>query len=330
MDLFIDFSKAFDMLQYNKLYDKLSRNGIQGPILELLKNYHTNRLTTVKIQNQFSVQKSTLKGTAQRSIIGPLEYLIYVNDMCNLIKEGSVYQFADDTCLVVANKKFISAQKLLQHNFDQLCKWAHDVGLAINAQKTKIVYIHSSHNKNLSNPCIMAHNHACFHKKINCNCPTLDVVTEHTYIGLVIHSRFGWSAHVNHVCNKLRSVLGRMSILKYKLPYKTLRLLYLALADSVVNYGLSSYGRTYKTYLMDIHKLQLRLLKTIVPKNIKTKYKDNYEKLFKYCNVMSILEKVKFLMLTESNKPELLVEKTRPNYMRPRSDPCKYNYYTQV
>jgi hypothetical protein len=89
------------------------------------------------------------------------------------------------------------------------------------------------------------------------------------YIGLIIDHRLNWGPHVNYVCDKLRAILSKLSILKHKVPYRTLRLLYLALADSVIGYALGTYGRTFKTNMEKIYNLQIRILKTIVPKHIK-------------------------------------------------------------
>ncbi|KAI5646886.1 reverse transcriptase (RNA-dependent DNA polymerase) domain-containing protein [Phthorimaea operculella] len=305
---------------------KLSRGGIQGPLLELLKNYHTNRYTTVKKADKTSNLVLTTQGTAQGSIVGPTEYLLYVNDMSNIIKKGSVYQFADDTCLLVAHKDIVEAQNLLQKNFDLLCKWAHDVGLVLNAQKTKYIHIHSSHNKVTTKPTIVAHNHLCQHSVVTsqCSCAPIELVKTHTYVGLVIDDRLSWGPHKDHVRNKLRSVLSKLAILKYKLPYKTLRLIYLALADSVIGYGLSSYGRTNKSCLEDIYDLQIRLLKTIVPKHIKNKYKDNYHQLFNHCKIMSVYDKIKLTILTEVNQPDLLNEKERNSRLRTLSENHRY------
>lgn len=124
------------------------------------------------------------------------------------------------------------------------------------------------------------------------------------YLGVILDSNFHWRPHIDHVCNKLRSVLAKLSILKYKVPYKTLRTLYLALADSVIDYGLSSYGRTYKTYVEDIYKLQLRILKTIVPTRIKHKFQDNDTGLFKHCQIVNVFDKVRLRVLCE-NYPKI-------------------------
>lgn len=296
----IDFSKAFDTLNHDTLFKKLEQNGIQGPFLNWFKDYHHNRYNTVSIAGDLSDLKKSNYGTAQGSIIGPTEYLIYVNDMCNIFRTASVYQFADDTCLITANKDIKVAESQMQTEFDALCKWAHDAGLSLNYKKTKIMYIHSPYVKTTYTPRIVAHDHVCMHTgPTYCNCEKLEVVDQHTYLGLKIDTKFNWGPHVEHVCNKLRAILSNLSILKHKMPYSVLRLLYIALADSVINYGISSYGRTYKTYLQKIYDIQIRLLKTIVPLKIKLQYKNNYHKLFKYCRISSVYDKVKLAVILE-------------------------------
>lgn len=296
----VDFSKAFDTLNFEKLYQKMEQNGIQGPMLELLKNYHTNRYNAVSIAGEQSDQIRTQYGTAQGSVLGPTEYLLYVNDMCNVFQHVSVYQFADDTCLISAHKDIIKAQSMMQEDFDTLCKWAHDLGLSINYSKTKLIYIHSPYKKAASLPMIVAHEHSCMHINNNaCKCGKLEIVKEHTYLGLIIDHKFNWRSHVNLICNKLRAILSKLCVLKHKVPYRTLRLMYMSLADSVISYGLTSNGRTYKTYLNDIYNLQIRILKTIVPLKVKFKNKDNYHNLFHYCKVLSIFDKRDLAIVTQ-------------------------------
>lgn len=163
------------------------------------------------------------------------------------------------------------------------------------------MHIRSAHNKTARDITVVAHKHSCLHQQniTTCNCEKIEVVTEHMYLGLIIDHRFNWGPHINYVCDKLRAILSKMSILRYKLPYKTLRMLYLALPDSVIGYALSTYGKTYKTYIEKIYNLQIRLLKTLVPKHIKKKYETEYAQLFKYCNVLPVQNKCKLAILTE-------------------------------
>lgn len=115
------------------------------------------------------------------------------------------------------------------------------------------------------------------------------------------------------------------------MPYKTLRLLYMSLADSIINYGISSYGRTFKTNIQSIYNIQLRMLKSIVPLKVKYKYKNNYKKLFQYCRVINVFDKIDLAIVNEYHeKINLLHKKVRPSNLRtlintPTYELCKCN-----
>lgn len=141
----------------------------------------------------------------------------------------------------------------------------------------------------------------------SCECGRLEIVDKHTYLGLVIDSTFNWGPHIGHICNKLRSILCKLSLLKCKLPFNTLRMLYMSLAESILSYSLSSYGRTYKTYLDNIYKIQLSMVKTIVPNSIRNKYKHDEENLFRYCKIINVHDKFRMMLICDeiSNLPYL-------------------------
>lgn len=187
-------------------------------------------------------------------------------------------------------------------DFTEICKWSHDSGLVLNADKTKLIHVRSSHNYYSGEIKVVAHSHVCLHtKNIQCTnkCINIEQVNEHKYLGLIIDNRFNWAKHIDIVCNKLRIVLAKFYIIKYKIPCDILLTMYKALAESILSYGLSSYGRTYKTYLDQIYNIQYRLLKLIVPLKIKNKYSEDPMGLFKYCGVIPIHKKVDYTLLME-------------------------------
>lgn len=299
---FIDYSKAFDTLLHKTLHDKLQQCGIRGPLLNLLQDYHRNRQTFVKIGDTESDKTDVKYGTAQGSILGPIEYIIYVNDMATAVKTCTMYQFADDTAIVSAHAYLREAQLNLQTDFNNVSKWSHDMGLIINADKTNLLHIHSAHNKTQEVPNIVAHLHSCIHSPvINCSCPSIPVVSECKYVGLIVDKYFNWRSHVDLVCNKLRSLYAKFKILKYRLPTSTLILLYKTMVDSVVSYGLSIYGRTFQSYLNEIYKLQLRILKIISPTFILNKYKNSPIELFYHYNTLPIFEQFELIILKQYN-----------------------------
>lgn len=325
--VFIDYSKAFDTLRHDRLLECLHDSGIRGKLLDWCEDYLKDRKYIVKVSDATSDTVRITEGTAQGSVLGPLHFLTYVNSLSNILKKCEIYQFADDTCLVAIGRSVEEAQVLLQAEFDLLTKWSHDSGLVLNASKTKLMYISSSQNRSTTLPKLTAHCHECLHKScsakviIPCRCESIDIVDTQKYLGLTIDNRLNWKEHINETCVKLRAILAKFSIIKYKIPHQTLLLLYKSLAESTIAYGLSSYGRTYKTHLDQIYSLQLRLIKTIVPYNIKKKYKNDYHQLFGFCKIIPVHEKVKLSLLTEEFFNENL-KKTRivhENEMKTRS-----------
>lgn len=137
--VFIDYSKAFDTLNHDVLIDKLDDCGIRGPLLDWCIDYLKRRSYHVKINDNLGEKMEVTEGTAQGSVLGPLHYLTYVNDLPNLIKQCELFQFADDTCLVAADSNIQKAFQLLQSEFTTLIKWSHDLGLVLNADKTKMM-----------------------------------------------------------------------------------------------------------------------------------------------------------------------------------------------
>lgn len=299
---FIDYSKAFDTLKHNILGEKLSDCGIRGPLGEWCKNYLKERSFTVKVGDSLSKKIAVSEGTAQGSVLGPLHYITYVNDVVKLIKYCEIYQFADDTCLITANKDIKTALKQLQSDFTLLTKWSHDAGLVLNAKKTTLMYISSSQNRINTEPKLIEHNHRCLHMQDNqhCCCPPVEVVSKQKYLGLIFDDRLKWTEHINHVCDKLRAILAKIKIIKQKIPYNVLLQLYKALGETTIYYGLSSYGRTCKTNLDSIYALQLRIIKAIVPFKTKIKHQDNYHQLFHHCKVIPIHNQVKYSLLIDN------------------------------
>lgn len=299
--LFIDFSRAFDTLVHNQLLDRLENCGVRGPLQTWCKNYLNNRTYSVKVNNICSESILVTKGTAQGSVLGPLHFLSYVNDMSNFIANCTCYQFADDTCLVIAHKNPQYASELLQLDLDTLTKWCHDAGLVLNASKTKLLVIKSPFIKHSTIENLTVHDHSCLHTVNNlaCNCPSIDIVDKQTYLGLIIDQKFNWSHHIERVCNKLRQFLANITILRNRIPYKIKLMLYNALAESYIQYGLSSYGRTYKTYLDNIYRLQLKIIKKIVSPKIEHQFHDNDNGLFKHCKILPIHTQVQYSVLKE-------------------------------
>ncbi|KAI5639565.1 reverse transcriptase (RNA-dependent DNA polymerase) domain-containing protein [Phthorimaea operculella] len=333
--ILIDYSKAFDTLRHNTLIKKLEDSGVRGPTLEWCTNYLKNRSYQVKVGTSHSQKETVTGGTAQGSVLGPLHYLAYVNDMNNCVEKCSIYQYADDTCLIAAHECLRTAETLLQDDFNRICQWSHDAGLVLNAEKTKLIHIHSNQSRTVDAISIIGHDHNCLHLgigNVHCKCLPLQQVTDQKYLGLVIDNNFNWGPHINNICNRLRAILAKFYIIKNRIPFKIRLQMYNALAESIITYGLSSYGRTFRSYLDDIYKLQVRLLKLVVPFNFKIRIWDEAE-LFTYCKVLPVHLNFKFQMLkehffrTEIQNPTSHFKLTRQVTNKILLKPKTNNYY---
>ena len=145
LSIFCDMSKAFDCIEIPILIDKLSYFGIRGVPLEWVTNYLTGRSQKVQLGNTLSQSTYFLNhGTAQGSILGPLFFLIYINDMPNSLNDSDSILFADDTTLVMMHPDYDTLIALGNRELSKLHDWLCANKLSLNGNKTKAIVFHTS------------------------------------------------------------------------------------------------------------------------------------------------------------------------------------------
>lgn len=268
--IFIDLTKAFDLINHNILIKRLEAIGIRGKILDWFRNYLQERKIIVMIDQQYSELKETKIGIPQGSILGPILYTIYVNPVFKYIKHCKMYMYADDTALVIAHNDKNEAMKKLQEDFNTVQKWFHDNKLIINEKKTKLLCIRTPKRK-LEPIYIQCHNNTCLHNGLRdnavCLCSVLEEVTQFKYLGLYIDNKFSWDVQVEDVNKKLRACAAQFFKLKYILDYKNLKMVYCGLVQSVMKYGIQCYGVCSVFNKMKIERIHNRIVKIINDKN---------------------------------------------------------------
>jgi predicted Holliday junction resolvase-like endonuclease len=232
LSLFIDFSKAFDTINHNKLKVALEKIGIRGPLLQWFESYLSERKVLVRVEDVYSKVRLCPTGVPQGSILGPILYIIYVNDMFNIVRKCKIYMYADDTVLVACHKNLTIAESQLQEDFTGVLQWTHDNSLVINADKTKLIHICSNLNLNHSSPVtIIYHTQNCLHEMCtgskckNCS-DIIQNVDSHVYLGLTIDNRFSWKPHIDHLCRRLRSCAFQLYLLKNIVHFKIMKSVY--------------------------------------------------------------------------------------------------------
>ena len=137
--VFLDISKAFDKVWHDGLIFKLKQNGISGNLLKLFENYLHNRKERVVLNGSFSDYSIIESGVPQGSVLGPLLFLIYINDLERNIKSNIKF-FADDTMLFSIVKDAVISSDDLNHDLDIICHWAHQWKMEFNPEPTKQSY----------------------------------------------------------------------------------------------------------------------------------------------------------------------------------------------
>ena len=191
--IFLDLSKAFDMIDHNILLDKLAMYGFSYSALALLKSYISGRSQKITIDDASSTCKSLYYGVPQGSILGPLLFIIYINDLPNYIKFSKVLLYADDTTLVYAHKDVSTVFDNVNHDLSIFHSFCTNNGLIANPTKSKAMFFYNR---------LSHHNHNTFYLN---NAP-VDVANEFTFLGLKIDSKLTFMSHVSHVCSKLSAV----------------------------------------------------------------------------------------------------------------------------
>ncbi|CAK1581092.1 unnamed protein product [Parnassius mnemosyne] len=190
--LYIDYKKAFDTLDYEVLLRAMDECGIRGP---------TNRWFSGVAGNEVVVQL----GVPTSSIYGPIGYVMHVNSVINVVKKCRVYMYAENIQEIRA---------VLQADFDNIIRWAHDNGIILNLNKTKVMHQYSPHNSMAKNVKsvdigIVGHTYECMHiKNVNCVCQKLEYVSKFKYLGLWMDRNMNWKTQVDTGCTKLRAVLS--------------------------------------------------------------------------------------------------------------------------
>ena len=250
MAFFVDFQKAFDTVNHNILLHKLHHYGIRDSSLRWFESYLTNRKQYVSVLGFKSNLSSIKHGVPQGSVLGPLLFLIYINDLHHSIKNSTVYHFADDTSLLQIGNSYKKIEKNINYDLKCLCKWLLANKISLNAAKTELIYFRK-------------HSEEIPKLKIKINGKKIYPSTHIKYLGIYLDEYLDGSYH----CKVLEIRLGRsialMAKTKYYLNQDERLMFYHATFSSLMLYGCQIWGHATNTKLHKIETLQNSAIRII-------------------------------------------------------------------
>ena len=249
--VFLDLSKAFDTVDHNILLDKLEHYGIRGLALDWVRSYLSNRLQFVQFNGQCSSPQTISCGVPQGSILGPLFFLLYINDLNNVSMLVELILFADDTNLFMSHKDPVYLAASLNSELNKLSTWFKANKLSLNLKKTNFMLFKPRQKK------------YHFPLQICINEQRIEQVKETVFLGVVLDEHLSWKPHISQVARKISKSIGVINRARFFLPKPCLKTLYYCLVYPYLHYCIIVWGSTYKTNLRRLVSLQKRVIRII-------------------------------------------------------------------
>ena len=273
LGLFLDLSKAFDSLQHNILIRKLEHYGIRGISLNWFISYLSDRTQYVNIQDINSHSEMINCGVPQGSVLGPLLFLIYMNDISNSSNLGEFVLYADDTNVIYSHKDLDSLLHIASTEIEKVSSWFKANKLSMNADKTKLIIFKSK--KTLS-----------IDPKLKVKIDGQDVYNTQSvkFLGVLIEPNLSWEIHTSAKANRMSQALAVLSKLKNILSKRAMLLIYHSLIETHITYSIMAFGNAAKKALKRIVQIQKRAIRIIS----KAKYNSHTNPLFKTLNILKV------------------------------------------
>ena len=271
--VFLDLSKAFDTIDHTILLQKLKYYGVRDTAFKWFCSYLSNRKQSVTFKDKSSDEANIVTGVPQGSILGPLLFIIYMNDITKASDKFKFTLYADDTSLVeplcTFETNILNISQSINNELVKITNWLALNKLSLNAKKTKMMLFHLS-KKNTNN----------LNLKLCINGTPIEKVKSFKFLGTTLDENMSWNVHAKIVRNKIATVAGTLYRLKRFLPKQALHTIYNALFQPHLNFGILLWGKNSST----IFKLQKRAIRAIT----NSKYNAHTDPLFKKLRILKI------------------------------------------
>ena len=248
--IFIDYSKAFDCIDYDIFVKKLEHIGIRGAMKNLLADYLRGRTQCVFYNNCYSDPIELRQGAPQGSNLAPLIWQIYGNDMVNCTNSLVFSLFADDTNTYKSHTKIVNLIHDANRELLKLYQWIIDNRLSMNVKKLNgLLFNYRGRTDNLPN--------------IMIGQSIIPLVDSTKFLGIIVDKGLKWEEHIKSVANKISKLSGIIYLIRRSLTPEALKCIYFSLGYSHIIYGIVFWGDSHACHLRPLVVAHKRLVRTI-------------------------------------------------------------------
>ena len=249
MGIFVDLKKAFDTINHNILLQKLDMMGVRGVANDWIKSYLNNRKQYVHLNDTKSSEETISCGVPQGSILGPILFILYINDLCRVSKQIKMILFADDTNLILSHNNLKSLTGEINCELKKISSWFKSNKLSLNTQKTNYMLIT---NKVINEDI-----------RVSIDENSIERVDNTKFLGVYLDDKLKWTKHIAHIKNKISKNIAILNKVRDCIQEKALITLYRTLIEPYLNYCCESWGLTSTTSITPIVTLQKKAVRII-------------------------------------------------------------------
>lgn len=288
LGVFLDLQKAFDTVSIPILLTRLENVGIRGLALDWFTNYLAGRTQRVRVEGHESDVAVCTYGVPQGSTLGPVLFLIYINDLCNTTLHGlDLLMFADDTVLLLHEKTWQKVVELAEDCLSVVMKWLENSLLTLNTSKTKYMCYSitaAGEPENYIN--LRIHTYPCNRgsRPAQCSCSVLSRVNYIKYLGVLLDDKLNWSNHIASLAPRIRKLIYVFRTLRTVADFKLVLQIYKALGECIIRYCICAWGTAAKTHFINAERAQRAVLKVL----LYLPYRHPTTAVYEKANVLSV------------------------------------------